>query len=361
MKPKTIVLMIVAIGFGLVAAWATTQIGQTRQAETVNVLVATKDIQAGTPLKNPQEYFKAKPFLKDQSPKNAIDNMDLLKGKMVIKPIRADQFCTAADLGEKFGLEVSKGMRAISISVSSAQVAGGFVLPNSRVDILLTSREGGGASKAETLLANTRVLAVDQISRAPEGRDSITPSTVTVEVAPDDALKLTNAKDRGRLDLVLRSFDDGDATSSGSGSNTPAPSVQTVDVWVAARKLDKGTKLEDIDGLLKKKRYFKEEVPSNAINNPEQLKNKTLSRVVDSDQFFTEEDFKEIVKPESVSTPPPNRKHVMIIVNGAKSDPVIFVEEGPSDGRQPSENRATPPGGDPEKKSAPPTGGSEGK
>jgi len=179
MKPKTIVLMIVAIGFGLVAAWGTTQLGRTTQTERVDVLVATKDINPGQVLRDPKEFFKVKPYIKGEEPKNAINNLELLKGKIVVKPLRVDNPCTLADLGDKFGLEVSKGMRAIAVQVTQEKVAGGFVLPNSRVDIVLTSRENG-PPKAETILTNMRVLAVDQLSRAPDGRDSLTPTTVTM-------------------------------------------------------------------------------------------------------------------------------------------------------------------------------------
>jgi pilus assembly protein CpaB len=366
MKPKTIVLMIVAIGFGLVAAWATTQIGQTRQSETVDVLVAIQDIQPGTVIREPQKMFKTKPFLKDQEPKNAVKPQDLnmLKGKLVVRPLRADAFCTLADLGDKFGLEVSKGMRAIAVQVTSEKVAGGFVLPNSRVDIVLTSRESG-TPKADTILQNMRVLAVDQMSRTPDGRDSMMPTTVTLEMTPDDMLKLAAAKERGKIELVLRSYDDPDSGAA-SGTNTSTssqPKLETVDVYVASKKLDRGTKLENVDELLKKKRYIKDEVPANAINDPGLLKGKTLSRVVDSDQFFTDEDFKDIVKPETVGTPPPAKKHVMIIINGDKTNTATFVHEaGAFSSQQPNENRDAPPvEGTPEKKAAPPTGGSEGK
>jgi len=360
MKPKTIVLMIVAVGFGLVAAWATTRIGAVPQTETVDVLVATKDIAPGSSLKDPQAFFKAKPFLKDQAPKNAINDIGQLKGKMVIKPIKADTFCTAADLGEKYGLEVSKGMRAIAVPVTSAAVAGGFVLPNSRVDVVLTSREGGNLPKAETILQNMRVLAVDAISRTEAGKDSYVPTTVTLEMSPDEALKLASAKDRGRIELVLRPFEDAESTPGSTAGSGP-PQLQTEEVWVAAKRLDKNTKLEDVEGLLKKKRFIKEEVPTNAINNRELLKNKTLSRVVEADQFFTEEDFKEILKPEVVGTPPPPKKHIMIIVNGGKTDTATFVEGAVPEGGQGNENRISPPGGDPDKRTTPPAGGSEGK
>jgi hypothetical protein len=130
---------------------------------------------------------------------------------------------------------------------------------------------------------------------------------------------------------------------------------------VAAKKLDRGTKLENIDDLLKKKRYIKDEVPTNAINDPGLLKGKTLSRVVDSDQFFTDEDFKDIIKPEAPGTTP-IKKHILIIVNGEKVTPVPFVEEGGSyKSPNANENRDAPVDGTPEKKSTPPTGGSEGK
>ena len=129
MKAKTVVLMTVAIGFGLVAAWATTQLARPTSTERVDVLVASRDIPAGTVLRKPEDFFKAKPFIKGEEPKNAINRMDVLKGKVVTKAMSADQFCTLGHLGDKWGLEVAKGMRAIAVQVTSEKVAGGFVLP----------------------------------------------------------------------------------------------------------------------------------------------------------------------------------------------------------------------------------------
>jgi len=361
MKPKTIVLMIVAIGFGLVAAWGTTQLGRTTQTERVDVLVATKDINPGQVLRDPKEFFRVKPYIKGEEPKNAINNLELLKGKIVVKPLRVDNPCTLADLGDKFGLEVSKGMRAIAVQVTQEKVAGGFVLPNSRVDIVLTSRDNG-PPKAETILTNMRVLAVDQLSRAPDGRDSLTPTTVTLEMSPEDMLKLAAAKERGKIELVLRSYDETEGVTASSGPSTSSqPKIEMVEVYVAAKKLDRGTKLENIDELLKKKRYIKDEVPANAINNPELLKNKTLGRVVDSDQFFTDEDFKEPIVATTTPATEKSKKHVMIIINGGKTELANFEFDGASSGAaQPGDNREAPEG-TPEKKSTPPTGGSEGK
>src|SRR5262249_41583670 len=159
-----------------------------------------KDIPYGTLLNEPKEWFKVKPQLKESAPKNYIDNMEVLKGKRVNKPIRSESFVSQSDLGDKVGLEVTKGMRAMAVQVTQEKSVGGCVRRGWRVDVLLTSRDSGGAPKAEPILQNLRVLAVDTVSRPEPGKESYVPTTVTLEVSPDDALKLSSAKDRGRIE-----------------------------------------------------------------------------------------------------------------------------------------------------------------
>src|SRR5262249_1995489 len=142
------------------------------------------------------------------------------------------------------------------------------------------------------------------------------------------------------------------------GSTVSNSQPSTEELWVAAKRLEPGTKLDDPENQLKKQRMFKDDMDSIrtlAINNREVLKNKTLKRAVDPGHFFTDEDFKEIVNPVVAGTKTPNRTHDMTIINGPKSDKITFNLEAAND-----ENRNTPPGGSPDKKPNSPSG-SEGK
>jgi pilus assembly protein CpaB len=105
------------------------------------------------------------------------------------------------------------GMRAISTQISAETGAGGFILPNDRVDVILTPRggnrdaeKGGGAS--ETILRNVRVLAIDQTIEEKNGLKVVVGKTATLELAPGQTETLALSQQLGVLSLALRSIAD---------------------------------------------------------------------------------------------------------------------------------------------------------
>jgi pilus assembly protein CpaB len=102
-----------------------------------------------------------------------------------------------------------KGMRAISTRVSAETGAGGFILPNDRVDVLLTRKAAGNRDVTETVLSNVRVLAIDQQLRTTEnGQQVIVGKTATLELEPKQAEILALVESSGQLALALRSLAD---------------------------------------------------------------------------------------------------------------------------------------------------------
>lgn len=95
-------------------------------------------------------------------------------------------------------------MRATSIRVSDVAGVAGFVLPGDRVDILLTRAQGEGDSSTEVLLANVRVIAIDQLASESQ-EQPVLARTATLELSPEDAQKVVLAGTVGTLSLVLRS------------------------------------------------------------------------------------------------------------------------------------------------------------
>jgi pilus assembly protein CpaB len=102
------------------------------------------------------------------------------------------------------------GMRAISIAISVDSGAGGFILPNDRVDVILTrkSESGAGRGFAKTIMSNLRVLAVDQIFRQEKDTRTVVGKTATVEVSPEQAESIAAAATSGQLSLALRPLSD---------------------------------------------------------------------------------------------------------------------------------------------------------
>ena len=113
------------------------------------------------------------------------------------------------------------GMRAVSTEISPETGAGGFILPNDRVDIVLTRRlknpdansttAGNDLILSEVILSNVRVLAIDQAPKEKDGQNAVLGKTVTLELKPDQVATLAAARQGGTLQLALRSIVDANA------------------------------------------------------------------------------------------------------------------------------------------------------
>ena len=107
---------------------------------------------------------------------------------------------------------VSPGMRAMAVSVSDENSAGGFILPGDRVDIVVTREVTTDRSSrsfiSETVLYNVRVLAIDQIFSEDVSGGALVGDTITLELSPGQAEILALAQVVGDVSLALRSFAD---------------------------------------------------------------------------------------------------------------------------------------------------------
>jgi pilus assembly protein CpaB len=107
------------------------------------------------------------------------------------------------------------GMRAVSTQISPETGAGGFILPNDHVDVILTRRDreaekatGTEVHVSETILGNVRVLAIDQNVEEKNGQKVVVGKTATLELSPHQAEALQLAHQLGTLSLALRSITD---------------------------------------------------------------------------------------------------------------------------------------------------------
>jgi pilus assembly protein CpaB len=108
------------------------------------------------------------------------------------------------------------GMRAVSTDISPETGAGGFILPNDHVDVILTRRDkdaeaaNGGTEvhTSETILSNVRVLAIDQTVEEKNGQRVVVGKTATLELSPRQSEHLALAHQLGTMSLALRSLVD---------------------------------------------------------------------------------------------------------------------------------------------------------
>jgi pilus assembly protein CpaB len=141
-----------------------------------------------------------------------------------------------------FSSIIPVGMRALTVSVNSYSGVGGFILPNTHVDVLVTvpSPMNREYSRTRIILEDIKVLAVDQTYERDKD-DPVTVQTVTLLVTPEQAEKLVLASTEGKLQLSLRNTADRTMqTTSGTRlrelirksqrviNHTPKPKTQKV-------------------------------------------------------------------------------------------------------------------------------------
>src|SRR5437660_1150075 len=155
---KTMVLVVVAIGCGLVAAYLTARLTAHPSTNTELVWVATQKIPQGTMLKDPDKLFAQQEMIVGTA-KNAVGDLTQYKDKMVSRTIQPGQWVTTEDLSANAGISIPEGYQAMAIKVSADTAAGGFILPGSRVNVMATIREQNQKTKVQLILQDQLVLA----------------------------------------------------------------------------------------------------------------------------------------------------------------------------------------------------------
>lgn len=194
-------------------------------AMTKDVLVAAVRIDPGYTVKPGQVRWQPWPVKSiDPSFIQKSANLSLaaaVKGTVARAPIVPGEPVTYAKIVKSGGggfmaATLAPGMRAVAINVSMASVAGGFVLPNDRVDIILTTMTNSTPRRGttRTVLSNVRVLAIDQTSGDKDHKAVSDVKTVTLELTPQQARVVTLAQAMGTLSLALRSLGDDTAVAS---------------------------------------------------------------------------------------------------------------------------------------------------
>jgi pilus assembly protein CpaB len=134
------------------------------------------------------------------------------------EPIRRERLIKA-DSGFMSAI-LPSGMRALAIAIDNRGTtnAGGFILPNDRVDLIQTSqvsRDGAAAiTKSEIILTNVRILAIGQNVQERNGEKVVTGETATLELTPAQAEQVVLAQKVGQLSLALRSLADVNETGT---------------------------------------------------------------------------------------------------------------------------------------------------
>jgi Flp pilus assembly protein CpaB len=223
MKPKTMILLGLAITCGLGASYMTSRLLAERQGpealETVDILVAKDTISVHTVLKKPEDLFVTKTVAKGDFP-DAITDFDALKGKVLKHGRARGESVTPANLYDKIAsVEIPEGHQGIAIRVTNETAAEGLAtLPGSRVDLQLTVRDTQNVANTRTLVLLENVLVVAAgINTEREGRAALAPN-VLVALKRPDILKVNAAMEMGTIRFILRNQDD--TTSAGKNEQS---------------------------------------------------------------------------------------------------------------------------------------------
>src|SRR6476661_2933992 len=243
MNTARIVVLAIAVGAGGIAAYlasgsdASPPGEPVAQLQTVDVLVAKSDIGLGQSVTPQDLQWQSWPastasnsFIRRNDRPDAttqvagsIARSPFLAGE----PIREPKLVKANGSGFMAAI-LPTGMRAVSTEISPETGAGGFILPNDRVDVLLSRRMKNpdrhgppDIVNSEIILTNARVLAIDQAPKEKEGQNAVVGKTVTLELRPEQAETLARARQSGTLSLALRSIADVNMVENRSDVGAP--------------------------------------------------------------------------------------------------------------------------------------------
>ncbi len=220
MRPKSLMLLLLALGCGLVASIGISQVIESRNraaqpaVEKEPIYVATQDIKVNQPL-TPQ-IVTLEEWPKEKIPADAIRDLKEIQGQrsgttiLAGEPLRKAKFAMDKRIDE-----IPAGYRVVAVPADAVSAAGYLLQPGDRVDVLMyvdaqNPKSGVQQSITKTILQDVRIFAVNEQWRPAEDKsnESITAKTVSLLVTPEQAEKMMQATEMGKIRLVLRNPDD---------------------------------------------------------------------------------------------------------------------------------------------------------
>ncbi len=252
-RAASVIVLVLAIGSGIAASLITYRLLSERQlpGETIllpekpsrPVVVAAAPLTYGTVLQ--AEHLEVLSWPAD-APRGSFSDPQAIIGRAIIteavpdEPILESKLAPIDALGGLSAV-IPRGKRAVSVRVNEIIGVAGFVLPRTRVDVLVSINPQGDKARAASrlILQNVEVLAAGQTTeRDAEGKPR-TVNVITLLVSPGEAEKLTLASYEGDLQLALRnSLDLDDVSTPGAnlGNMVLGSSQPTVKVTSSSRR-----------------------------------------------------------------------------------------------------------------------------
>jgi len=238
MRGKSLALLALALGCGLIASIGITQVMSKRNTddltptgETETIFVALDDIGLGEPLSSP--LLRLEQWPKDKVPTGALTRIEDVEGRRTRTKLYAGEPVLEIKLyakGDQSGGVtplIPKGYRVVSVRVDSVSSSGSLIRPGDRVDVMVHLRRNPGEGFAETtirtILQDIKVFAVNDVvglDSEKSNSKSIAAKTISLLVSPEDAELVMLATTLGAIQLVMRSPEDDEFHDLGEGTGT---------------------------------------------------------------------------------------------------------------------------------------------
>lgn len=235
---RLFIVMALALLSGLAAAWLA--LNYLRQPESpirtvevseTEVVVAARDLSLGTVLT--AEDVKLVGWPGGLLPEGYSSSVEEVLGRGVITRVVLNEPLISSKIAVKeagggLPIVIPEGMRGVSVRVDDVISIAGFVMPGTRVDVLVTLDQADNPV-TKLILQNVPVLTSGQVIEQAEDGQPIQVTVITVLVSPDEAEELVLASTRGRIQLALRNTLDVDSVSTeGARLNSLVPSQRRV-------------------------------------------------------------------------------------------------------------------------------------
>lgn len=215
-RSTNLAILVVAVILGGLAAflarsWLQSHSVRTDAQKTVPILVATDTLAFGAPIGAKDVREVAWPA--QLSPEGAFANFaELTKSgrRITLSPFVRDEpiissKVSAPDQRASLSAVIEKGKRAVTVAVDDVRGVAGFIFPGDFVDVALTRTDNsaGPQNFSAVILQHVKVLAIDQMADQRQEHPTVA-KAVTVEVDPEQALRILLAANVGKLSLILR-------------------------------------------------------------------------------------------------------------------------------------------------------------
>lgn len=213
LRKRAFTLFLVALIFGIGAAWMANNWIKSRMASTMAgpdmqpVVVAATDIPFGQKIE--LVHLRTINWPSDSLPSGVLHDMAVVEGRVANQKILAGEPVLNSRVveqieGSTLSALITPQKRAVTVRVNDVIGVAGFLLPGNRVDVI-ASRKLNNSRNVQTriLLQDLKVLAVDQLA-SPEKDKPVVVRAVTLEMDPDQAEELVKATEEGSVQLALR-------------------------------------------------------------------------------------------------------------------------------------------------------------